>query len=97
MYRWPLTGHFGDALQTRDGEGHHDAQAGAGHQQAVSNKQAGHRQPLVPCRQDRQCLRQGSLEIGQTREHMCSCQGQPPRGSVSERQPGPELPSTGRE
>lgn len=44
-----LTGHFGDALQTGDGQGHDDAQAGADHQQAVADEQAGHRQPLVPC------------------------------------------------
>lgn len=48
-HRCLLTGHFGDALQTRHGQGHHDAQAGAHHQQAVADEQAGHRQPLVPC------------------------------------------------
>lgn len=44
-----LTSHLGDALQTWDGQGHHDAQAGADHQQAVADEQAGHRQALVPC------------------------------------------------
>lgn len=44
-----LTCHFGDALQTRDGQGHHEPQAGAHHQQAVADEQAGHGQPLVPC------------------------------------------------
>lgn len=43
-----LTSHLGDALQTRDGQGHHDAQAGANHQQAMADEQTGHRQALVP-------------------------------------------------
>lgn len=44
-----LTGHLGDALQTGDRQSHDDAQAGADHQQAVADEQAGHGQPLVPC------------------------------------------------
>ena len=46
--RRALTGHLGDSLQARDRQGHHDAQAGAHHQQAMADEQAGHRQPLVP-------------------------------------------------
>lgn len=48
VQRCLLTSHLGDALQTRDGQGHHEAQAGADHQQAVADKQAGHRQALGP-------------------------------------------------
>lgn len=44
----PLTGHFGNPLQTWDWQGHEDSQAGADHQQSVADKQARHRQPLVP-------------------------------------------------
>lgn len=43
-----LTSHLGDALQAGHRQGHHNAQAGANHQQAMADEQAGHTEPLVP-------------------------------------------------
>lgn len=54
--RRALTSHLGDSLQTWDRQGHHDTQAGAHHQQAVADEQAGHRQPLVPWTEGQESL-----------------------------------------
>lgn len=79
-----LTSHLGDALQTRDGQGHHEAQAGANHQQAVADEQAGHRQALGPWmergkrRRSRQLRRAGG-------RHSVPRQETPPASSQSAR------------
>lgn len=54
--RHALTGHLGDSLQTWDRQGHHDTQAGAHHQQAMADEQAGHRQSLVPWTEGQESL-----------------------------------------
>lgn len=82
-----LTCHFGDALQTRDRQGHHESQASADHQQAVADQQAGHRQPLVPCRDRQGELRpSGPVVLSGTSTGLApdsSCQQQASQGAAS--------------